>query len=96
LAEKDLNKVCLVDNSPIAFDLYKGNYNKHKTCCWVTVFGVTFFFFFFITENGIALPTWISNPNDESLLDLLPFLDALRFAADVRSILKLQLKSSKK
>ncbi|KAI7894070.1 NLI interacting factor [Mucor mucedo] len=64
LAEEDLCKVCLVDNSPIAFDLYK--------------------------ENGIALPTWISNPNDESLLDLLPFLDALRFAADVRSILRLQ------
>ncbi|CAO3647142.1 unnamed protein product [Mucor fragilis] len=64
LAEQDLCKVCLVDNSPIAFDLYK--------------------------ENGIALPTWISNPNDESLLDLLPFLDALRFAADVRSILRLQ------
>ncbi|KAI8361806.1 NLI interacting factor-like phosphatase-domain-containing protein [Choanephora cucurbitarum] len=64
LAEKDLCKVCLVDNSPVAFDLYK--------------------------DNGIALPTWISNPNDESLLDLLPFLDALRFAADVRSILKLQ------
>ncbi|KAI8997530.1 NLI interacting factor, partial [Pilobolus umbonatus] len=64
LAEDDLRKVCLLDNSPVAFDLYK--------------------------ENGIALPTWISNPNDESLLDLLPFLDALRFAADVRSILKLQ------
>ncbi|KAI8967635.1 NLI interacting factor [Mycotypha africana] len=64
LAEKDLCKVCLVDNSPVAFDLFK--------------------------ENGVALPTWISNPNDESLLDLLPFLDALRFAADVRSILKLQ------
>ncbi|KAI7901229.1 NLI interacting factor, partial [Cokeromyces recurvatus] len=64
LAEKDLCKVCLVDNSPISFDLYK--------------------------ENGIILPTWISNPNDESLLDLLPLLDALRFAADVRSILRLQ------
>ncbi|KAI9476086.1 MAG: NLI interacting factor-like phosphatase-domain-containing protein [Benjaminiella poitrasii] len=64
LAEEDLCKVCLVDNSPIAFDLYK--------------------------ENGITLPTWISNPNDESLLDLLPFLDALRFTADVRSILRLQ------
>ncbi|KAI8376783.1 NLI interacting factor-like phosphatase-domain-containing protein [Blakeslea trispora] len=68
LAEKDLCKVCLVDNSPVAFDLYK--------------------------DNGIALPTWISNPSDESLLDLLPFLDALRFTADVRSILKLQHKTS--
>ncbi|KAI8081879.1 NLI interacting factor-like phosphatase-domain-containing protein [Gilbertella persicaria] len=70
LAEKDLCKVCLVDNSPIAFDLCK--------------------------DNGIALPTWISNPNDQSLLDLLPFLDALRFAVDVRNILSLQHKTKKK
>ncbi|ORY98501.1 NLI interacting factor-like phosphatase-domain-containing protein [Syncephalastrum racemosum] len=62
LAESNLAKVCLVDNSPAAFELYQ--------------------------ENGIPLPGWISNPNDESLLDLLPLLDALRFTADVRSILR--------
>lgn len=61
------------------------------------IFFLSFFFvgvkkklIFFFSENGIALPTWISNPNDESLLDLLPFLDALRFTADVRSVLRLQ------
>ncbi|KAG0169738.1 Nuclear envelope morphology protein 1 [Apophysomyces sp. BC1015] len=64
LAEPDLAKVCLVDNSPAAFELFQ--------------------------ENGISLPGWISNPNDECLLDLLPLLDALRFTADVRSILKLR------
>ncbi|CAI2172433.1 19685_t:CDS:10 [Funneliformis geosporum] len=31
----------------------------------------------------------ISDPHDEALLDLLPFLDALRFTEDVRSILSL-------
>lgn len=41
-------------------------------------------------ENGIPLPGWVSNPNDECLLDLLPLLDALRFTADVRSILRLR------
>ncbi|KAI7852571.1 NLI interacting factor-like phosphatase-domain-containing protein [Circinella umbellata] len=65
LAEPDLAKVCLVDNSNAAFGLFQ--------------------------ENGIPLPGWISNPNDESLLDLLPLLDALRFTADVRSVLRLRL-----
>ncbi|KAI8971695.1 NLI interacting factor-like phosphatase-domain-containing protein [Mycotypha africana] len=45
-------------------------------------------------ENAIPLPTWISNPEDECLLDLLPLLDALRFTADVRSILSLRNASS--
>ncbi|RGB37908.1 NLI interacting factor-like phosphatase-domain-containing protein [Rhizophagus diaphanus] len=40
-------------------------------------------------ENGIAIEGWINDPNDEALLDLLPFLDALRFTEDVRSILSL-------
>ena len=39
-------------------------------------------------ENGIPIDTWTSDRNDESLLDLLPFLDALRFTRDVRSILQ--------
>ncbi|KAI7865070.1 NLI interacting factor [Spinellus fusiger] len=64
LAEPDLAKVCLVDNSPAAFGLFQ--------------------------ENGIPLPGWVANPNDECLLDLLPLLDALRFTADVRSILRLR------
>ncbi|KAG0023856.1 Nuclear envelope morphology protein 1 [Podila clonocystis] len=34
--------------------------------------------------------SWISDPNDEALLDLLPFLDALRFTEDVRSVLSLR------
>ncbi|KAF9912202.1 Nuclear envelope morphology protein 1 [Linnemannia zychae] len=41
-------------------------------------------------ENGIPIDTWIDDPNDEALLDLLPFLDALRFTEDVRSVLSLR------
>ncbi|KAI8339531.1 NLI interacting factor-like phosphatase-domain-containing protein [Chlamydoabsidia padenii] len=64
MAEPDLSKVCLVDNSPVAYDLYK--------------------------DNGIPISSWIESPNDQSLLDLLPLLDALRFTSDVRSIIRLQ------
>lgn len=41
-------------------------------------------------ENGIPVDTWIDDPQDDALLDLLPFLDALRFAEDVRSVLRLR------
>lgn len=41
-------------------------------------------------DNGILIPTWIDDPLDEALLDLLPFLDALRFVDDVRSVLSLR------
>ncbi|CAI4221488.1 unnamed protein product [Auanema sp. JU1783] len=38
-------------------------------------------------QNAIPIPSWFSDPTDTCLLNLLPFLDALRFASDVRSIL---------
>ncbi|KAI9094559.1 NLI interacting factor-like phosphatase-domain-containing protein [Phlyctochytrium arcticum] len=41
-------------------------------------------------DNGIPIDSWISDPRDEALLDLLPFLDALRFVDDVRHILSLK------
>lgn len=37
--------------------------------------------------NGIPIEGWTHDPNDECLLDLLPVLDSLRFASDVRHIL---------
>lgn len=40
--------------------------------------------------NGIHIQTWICDPQDECLLDLLPLLDSLRFVDDVRSILGLR------
>ncbi|KAI8840231.1 NLI interacting factor-like phosphatase-domain-containing protein [Chytridium lagenaria] len=41
-------------------------------------------------DNGIPIENWTSDLADEALLDLLPFLDALRFCDDVRSILSLR------
>lgn len=40
--------------------------------------------------NGIPIAGWTHDPLDESLLDLLPVLDGLRFASDVRNILGLR------
>jgi TFIIF-interacting CTD phosphatase-like protein len=40
-------------------------------------------------QNGILVKSWTDNQNDECLLDLLGFLDALRFTNDVRSVLHL-------
>ncbi|KAA0201702.1 hypothetical protein HAZT_HAZT005073 [Hyalella azteca] len=38
-------------------------------------------------DNAIPIKSWFSDPLDTSLLNLLPVLDALRFTADVRSVL---------
>ncbi|KAI5124982.1 hypothetical protein M0805_007407 [Coniferiporia weirii] len=40
--------------------------------------------------NGIPIEGWTHDPNDEALLDLLPFLDSLRFTSDVRHVLGLR------
>jgi len=59
---RDLSRVVIVDNSPVAFSLNK--------------------------ENGIAIPDYFgTNPDDESLLDLLPILEKVRDAEDVRTAL---------
>ena len=46
--------------------------------------------FAFYPDNAIPIESWKEDPNDSALLDLLPFLDALRFVDDVRSILSLR------
>jgi len=40
------------------------------------------------SQNAIPIKSWFSDPTDTCLLNLLPFLDALRFTSDVRSVLK--------
>lgn len=40
--------------------------------------------------NGIPVEGWTLDPSDEALLDLLPVLDGLRYASDVRHILGLR------
>lgn len=41
-------------------------------------------------ENAIQVEGWISDPSDNDLLTLLPFLEALRYTTDVRDILALK------
>jgi len=38
-------------------------------------------------DNAIPIKSWFSDPSDTALLNLLPFLDCLRFTSDVRSVL---------
>lgn len=38
-------------------------------------------------DNAIPIKSWFCDPTDTALLALLPFLDALRFTNDVRSVL---------
>jgi CTD nuclear envelope phosphatase 1 len=38
-------------------------------------------------RNGVLIESWICDPLDTGLLDLIPMLDALRFVDDVRHIL---------
>ena len=38
-------------------------------------------------DNAIPIKSWFIDPSDTALLNLLPMLDALRFTADVRSVL---------
>ncbi|KAJ3155331.1 Nuclear envelope morphology protein 1 [Geranomyces michiganensis] len=41
-------------------------------------------------DNGIPIETWQTDTSDEALLDMLPFLDALRYVEDVRHILAMK------
>ncbi|KAH8321519.1 hypothetical protein KR074_007408 [Drosophila pseudoananassae] len=45
-------------------------------------------------DNALPIKTYIYDPNDTELLSLLPFLDALRFTKDVRSVLSRRVSSS--
>ena len=38
-------------------------------------------------DNAIPIKSWVSDPYDSALLNILPVLDALRFCSDVRSML---------
>ena len=41
-------------------------------------------------DNGIPIESWTQDRADTCLVDMLPFLDALRFADDVRCVLSLR------
>ena len=43
-----------------------------------------------LADNAIPIKDWFDDRSDEVLLDLLPFLDALSYCDDVRSVLSLR------
>lgn len=46
------------------------------------------------SDNAIPIEGWISDPTDSDLLNLVPLLEGLQYATDVRSLLSLRLGES--
>ena len=42
-------------------------------------------------DNAIPIEGWISDPTDNDLLNLIPLLEGLQYATDVRALLALRL-----
>lgn len=82
IIEQDLARVCLVDNSPISYDINQGKFTTITCSSHLLVSYLAPFL-----ANGIPIEGWTHDPADEALLDLLPVLDSLRFTGDVRRVL---------
>lgn len=80
-----MSRVCLVDNSPISYQDNEGMFAMHAFSYENKSITLTVFL-----DNGIPIEGWISDPHDEALLDMLPFLDALRYVEDVRHVLSMK------
>lgn len=46
---------------------------------------------FFSQDNAIPIDGWTSDPTDNDLLYLIPFLEGLQYVTDVRALLGLRL-----
>ncbi|XP_062456755.1 CTD nuclear envelope phosphatase 1 isoform X1 [Rhea pennata] len=77
VVHSDLSSIVILDNSPGAYRSHPGRSQVSSLaaphCC--------------ASDNAIPIKSWFSDPSDTALLNLLPMLDALRFTADVRSVL---------
>lgn len=126
VVERDLGKVCILDNSPISYAWHEGPLPP-QACrlvaspppCLLIAFPFSFVCYIpfvsylhfpllsfpncgsmpslpslnghkLITENAIPIEGWISDPTDNDLLHLIPFLRSLRFVGDVRNLLGLR------
>lgn len=85
LVEPDLSKVMILDNSPLSYILHEGIHlllSASRSSADR------------ITDNAIPIEGWISDPTDSDLLHLVPFLEGLQYATDVRALLALRLGES--
>ncbi|TVY73396.1 Nuclear envelope morphology protein [Lachnellula suecica] len=88
--EPDLSKVMILDNSPLSYMFHQGQYSTHFS------FSQPKFNIQEIkdvnnkTDNAIPIEGWINDPTDNDLLHLVPLLEGLQYATDVRSFLALR------
>ncbi|GJM93822.1 hypothetical protein PR202_ga10412 [Eleusine coracana subsp. coracana] len=72
----DLAKVAIVDNTP----QYLGICRLMEAYFFAQVFQLQ-------VDNGIPIKSWFDDPSDQELVELLPFLEGLVDAEDVRPII---------
>jgi len=78
--EPDLSRVMIVDNSPVSYIFHEGQLYYGVDQNTLTE-----------ADNAIPIEGWISDPTDNDLLNLIPFLEGLQHATDVRALLALRL-----
>jgi CTD nuclear envelope phosphatase 1 len=100
--ERDLGNVCILDNSPISYAWHEGRppldppftslllVSSFTTALMLSLDLANFLGPKLIPENAIPIEGWISDPTDNDLLHLIPFLRGLRFVGDVRNLLGLR------
>lgn len=85
IAQPDLARVAIIDNCPTSYLDHAGilaSFFGDRSIDYQTL----------QTENAIPIATWVRNPDDCELLNMLPFLEALQYVGDVRSVLGLRTK----
>lgn len=80
--EPDLSKVMILDNSPMSYIFHEGSR--------VSLPGYVRYNADSLADNAIPIEGWINDPTDNGLLHLIPMLEALQYATDVRALLALR------
>ena len=84
--EPDLSRVMILDNSPLSYIFHEGGFSSsnfsHAYRLWLMNI--------LSTDNAIPIEGWINDPTDNDLLHLIPLLEGLQYATDVRALLALR------
>jgi CTD nuclear envelope phosphatase 1 len=80
----DLSRIFILDNSPVAYRSFPLNAIPSQWTLDRSDFTLSISFL-------VLVKSWFFDAKDTCLLSLLPFLDALRFCRDVRSVLAMNL-----